>query len=139
MVLESFASPEPGERLAPPGASSLKITREGDASIVEFTNRKILDEVNIMEIGDQLAALVQTAMRPKIIICFQGVDHLSSAALGVFITISSKVKARDGQLRLCSINPQIYEVFLITKLNRMFRIYPTIKESLESLKAPNGG
>lgn len=116
-------------------AARLKVTHEGDIVQVEFTSRKILDEANIAEIGDQLSALVEAEHRPRLVISFAGVDHLSSAALGTLITINNKVKNRDGQLRLCNINPQIFEVFLITKLNTLFHIYPTIKEALESLRS----
>ena len=116
-------------------AARLKVTREGEVVLVEFTHRKILDEANIAEIGDQLVALVENEHRPKVIISFAGVDHLSSAALGTLITVNNKVRNHDGQLRLCNIHPQIFEVFVITKLNKLFRIYPTIKEAKESLES----
>lgn len=112
----------------------LKVTRVGDTTQVEFTSRKILDEANIAEIGEQLSALVEREEKPKIIISFAAVDHLSSAALGTLITINNKIKNKSGQLRLSDINPQIYEVFLITKLNKLFKIYPTVKEAQESLQ-----
>jgi anti-sigma B factor antagonist len=112
----------------------LRITRNGETVQVEFTTRKILDEANIAEIGEQLTAIVEREERPKLIISFAAVDHLSSAALGTLITINNKVKQKSGQLRLSDINPQIYEVFLITKLNKLFRIYPTIKDAQDSLQ-----
>jgi len=112
----------------------LKVTRAGDTVQVEFTTRKILDEANITEIGEQLSALVDREERPKLIISFGAVDHLSSAALGTLITINNKIRQKSGQLRLSDINPQIYEVFQITKLNKLFRIYPTMKEAQESLQ-----
>ncbi len=115
-------------------AARLKITRDGEIVLVEFTSRRILDEANIAEIGDELASLVESGYRPKIVISFAGVDHLSSAALGTLITVNNKVRNRDGQLRLCDINPQIFEVFLITKLNKLFQIYPNIKEAKESVQ-----
>lgn len=114
----------------------LKITRSDDSDTVqvEFTTRKILDEGNIAEIGEQLTSLIEKEDKPRIIISFAAVDHLSSAALGTLITINNKVKQKGGQLRLSDINPQIYEVFLITKLNKLFRIYPTIKDAQDSLQ-----
>jgi len=117
-----------------PEPARLKVTRNGDVVQVEFTSRKILDEANIAEIGEQLGMLVEKEERPKIIISFAAVDHLSSAALGTLITINNKVKTRSGQLRLSDINPQIYEVFSITKLNKLFKIYPTVKDAHESLQ-----
>jgi len=112
----------------------LKVTRVGEVVQVEFTSRKILDEANIAEIGEQLAAIVEKEDQPRLIISFAAVDHLSSAALGTLITINNKVKLKSGQLRLSDINPQIYEVFNITKLNKLFKIYNTVNEARESLK-----
>ncbi|HEY4330066.1 MAG TPA: STAS domain-containing protein [Phycisphaerae bacterium] len=112
----------------------LKVTRQGDTVLVEFLTRKILDEANIAEIGEKLTEVVEKEERPKLIISFAAVDHLSSAALGTLIIINNKVKQRNGQLRLSNINPQIFEVFSITKLNKLFRIYPTVKEATESLQ-----
>ncbi len=112
----------------------LKLTYQGDTVQVEFTARKILDEANIAEIGEQLTAIVEKEEHPRIIISFAAVDHLSSAALGTLITINNKVKQRGGQLRLSNINPQILEVFLITKLDKLFRIYSTVQAAQESLQ-----
>jgi len=105
----------------------------GEVVQVEFTSRKILDEANIAEIGEQLTAIIDREDRPRMIISFAAVDHLSSAALGTLITVNNKIKQKSGQLRLSDINPQIYEVFNITKLNKLFRIYGTVKEAHASL------
>jgi len=110
----------------------LRITQHKDVDVVEFTENKILDEMNITEIGEALGDLVQAKERPRLLLDFANVDHLSSAALGMLISVNSKLKEQNGQLRLASIKPQIMEVFVITKLNRVFRICPTRVEALES-------
>jgi anti-sigma B factor antagonist len=112
----------------------LKVTRQAGTVQVEFTTRKILDEANIAEIGERLSEIIEKEERPRLIISFSAVDHLSSAALGTLIIVNNKVKQRNGQLRLSNINPQIFEVFSITKLDKLFRIYPTVKEAQESLQ-----
>ena len=53
---------------------------------------------------------------------FGNVEYLSSAALGKRITLNKKLQAVGGGLILCNIDPQIYEVFEITKLNKVFNI-----------------
>lgn len=65
---------------------------------------------------------------------FADVDHLSSAALGMLITINNRVRAKGGQLRLATIDPQIYEVFAITKLNKLFNICDTAEQAMSSFK-----
>ena len=53
------------------------------------------------------------------------------AALGKLITMDKKVKAAKGKLRLCCIRPEIYEVFEITRLNKIFDIRGTQEQALE--------
>jgi anti-sigma B factor antagonist len=104
----------------------------GDVTIARFTDKKILDETNIQIIGNQLFSLVDEDAREKIILDFSNVEYLSSAALGKLITMDKKVKQARGQLRLCSIRPDIYEVFAITKLNKLFSIHDNRDKALEA-------
>ena len=101
-------------------------------SRIEFLDRNILDEANIQQIGEEISRLVDDHTQPKVLISFQNVDHLSSAALGTLITINNKIRTKDGQLRLSNIDAQIYEVFVITKLNKLFQIHETSEQALES-------
>jgi anti-sigma B factor antagonist len=110
----------------------ISVTRQKDIRIVEFTNNRILDEANITEIGHTLGALIEEGEAPKILLDFSSVDHLSSAALGMLINANNKIREKSGQLRLTSIKPQIMEVFVITKLNKLFRILPSRAEALAS-------
>jgi len=114
------------------GESRLRIKNENDVTQVEFIDRNILDEANIQQIGDELAQIIDSETTPKLLISFNNVDHLSSAALGTLITVNNKIKAKGGKLRLADIDPQIYEVFVITKLNRIFDIHDTVDEAVSS-------
>ena len=60
----------------------LSVSHEKDIRLIEFTNSKILDEANITEIGATLNSLIDESNNPKLLLDFQSVDHLSSAALG---------------------------------------------------------
>ena len=59
----------------------------------------------------------------NLLLNFENVEHLSSAALGMLITLHKRIMESRGQLKLSNINPQIYEVFKITRLNKVFDIY----------------
>jgi anti-sigma B factor antagonist len=116
----------------PSSDSRIRVKRFDDITQVEFIDRNILDEANIQIIGDEIAALVDGSPSPKLIISFANVEHLSSAALGTLITINNRVRSRQGQLRLSNIDPQIYEVFAITRLNKLFQIHTTSDEAMKS-------
>ena len=113
-------------------ASRIRVVDQEGVVRIEFLDRNILDEANIQQIGEEIGRVVESQAQPKVLISFQNVDHLSSAALGTLITISNKIKGKEGQLRLAEIDPQIYEVFVITKLNKLFQIFDSADQALAS-------
>lgn len=112
--------------------SRLVISEEGNVTKIEFVDRNILEEANIQQIGDEISQIIEQQDDPKLLINFEHVEHLSSAALGTLITINNKVRQKGGQLRLSNIDPQIYEVFVITKLNKLFQIHSDNQAALAS-------
>ncbi|MHC4415853.1 MAG: STAS domain-containing protein [Planctomycetota bacterium] len=113
-------------------ASRIRVLEQEGVVRIEFVDRNILDEANIQQIGEEISRLVDMQPQPKLLISFENVDHLSSAALGTLITINNKIRGKDGQLRLADIDPQIYEVFVITKLNKLFQIHDSADQALAS-------
>jgi len=111
----------------------IEVQQVDGAAVVRFVDRKILDETNIQEIGQELFDLVDEEGARNLVLNFESVEYLSSAALGKLITLNKKVKQADGQLKLCAIKPPIFEVFVITKLNKLFDIYDTQAAALEGL------
>jgi anti-sigma B factor antagonist len=115
-----------------PRRRRLEVEDLGDVTVVKFTDKKILDEQNIQIIGEQLFSLVDELGRRRLVLNFGNVEYLSSAALGKLITMNKKVQTAGGRLALCSIAPQIYEVFEITGLKKLFNIYEDEQEALQS-------
>ena len=118
-----------------PTQDSRLVVQETDGiTQVNFVDRNILEEASIQQIGEEISALIDASPNPKILLNFENVEHLSSAALGTLITINTKVRQKSGQLRLSNIDKQIYEVFVITKLNKLFQIHDSNDEAIESFK-----
>jgi anti-sigma B factor antagonist len=115
-----------------PDPSPLTVTPIKDISVVEFTNNKILDEAVLEDIRTTLSRLVDAASTPKLLLDFIAVDYMSSAALGMLIDVNRRIREKNGQLRLANIKPQIFEVFVTTKLNKVFRVLPDRAAALES-------
>lgn len=113
-------------------SSHVKIKRTGSVSIVQFADRKILEELSIQQIGDELRALAAAEPKLKLLLDFGNVDHLASAALGMLITLHKRVQEQEGALKLANINRQIFQVFKITRLNRVFDIHDTAEQALRA-------
>lgn len=113
-------------------SNHLEISEVGDVTVVRFADGKILDASNIEELGGQLFNLVEKENRQKLLLNFQNVEFLSSAALNKLIILDKKTKGINGQLKLCSLRPEILEVFVITRLNQLFFIAEDEQTALDS-------
>ncbi|MCA9191687.1 MAG: STAS domain-containing protein [Planctomycetales bacterium] len=104
----------------------------GEVACVRFNDQKIVDSANIEEMGEELFALVEKSHFKHLLLNFDGVNFMSSAALNKFIMLDKKVKQVGGVLRLCNLVDNILEVFSITSLDRVFDIRRTEKEAFKA-------
>jgi len=118
--------------------SRLRVSEVDGITQIEFIDRNILDEANIQAISDEIGDIIERADEPRMLVNFANVDHLSSAALGALITVNNKVSEKSGTLRLANIDPQIYEVFVITRLNKLFNIHETLDEAFGEFQSTAG-
>lgn len=93
-----------------------------DICVVHLLDNRIVDDINIYELGIELFALVEQNGFTKILLNFTNVGFLSSAALGKLIMLYKKVAVRNGMLKLCNIAPDIRELFTMMNLDRIFTI-----------------
>ncbi|MBA7481912.1 hypothetical protein ES707_17390 [subsurface metagenome] len=103
------------------------------ATVLTFSDEKILEERDIQELQESLMSVVEQGEKLNLVLDFRNVQFLSSAVLGLLIRVSKKIYERDGELRLCNISSRIYEVFKITRLTKIFEIYPDVESAIESL------
>ena len=115
-----------------PRRRRLEVEEIGDITVVNFVDRKILDEQNIFLIGEDLIHLVEGLGRKKVLLNFQNVDFMSSAALGKLITVHKKLQNGGGKLVLCKIAKDIHDVFKITKLDKLLVIVADEQAGLQA-------
>lgn len=105
----------------------------GQATVVSFTDEKILEEREIVALQESIMSVIEQAERINLILDFGNVRFLSSAVLGLLIRISKRIYEHDGQMKLCNINPKIYEIFKITRLTKTFDIYKDLESAIEDI------
>ena len=111
----------------------IKVADSGQVAVVTFNDSKIIDEQEIQEFGQELYDLVEREGRKKVILNFGNVEFLSSAALGKLIGFDKRVKQHRAELMLSNIRPEIYEVFAITKLTKLFQIKDDEADALAAI------
>lgn len=84
----------------------------------------VVDLVETVELSEEVAAeldqLVEEDEISLLRINFVSIKFLFSMGLGKLIKLKKKLDARKGKLRLFNVDPEILEVFRITRLDRVF-------------------
>jgi anti-anti-sigma regulatory factor len=53
--------------------------------------------------------------------------------LGLLLDMRAKLKMHDGEVVVSAINPELYRVFKITNLDKVFRFFPDKKSAVEAM------
>lgn len=114
--------------------SKVSVDSVGNAVVVTLLLEKILEQGDIQSMQDSIMPLIEQTPAINMVIDFAKVEFLSSSVLGLLIRVSKKIYETGGELRLCSINLKIEEIFKITRLDKVFQISPDKDSALWSLK-----
>jgi len=69
----------------------------------------------------------------KLIIDLSKVTYLNSTAIGVLVSAHTTYSRNKGQVKLCGINKNINNIFVITKLTMVFDVCETRDEAVKAL------
>ena len=72
------------------------------------------------------------AKHVKLVLNFEGIRQLSSEAIGNLIILNRNLRNRRGALKLCALEPDVWDLFLNARLNRVFEIYDTEANAVRS-------
>jgi len=61
-------------------------------------------------------------------------SFLPSMVIGVLVSFSAKAHEKNGRIVFCSPTEQVRAIFSITKLDKIFQVYDSEEEALESFK-----
>ncbi len=94
------------------------------------------DETDALEL--KIKTLGESGNR-NLIINLGETQHLNSTALGVLISAHSSYVRRGGQMKLCSVDKRIENIFVITKLSLVFDVYPNEEQAVASFSETRSG
>jgi anti-sigma B factor antagonist len=106
------------------------LERTGDA-VIARPQSKMVDEAELkalMQAIDQMAG--NDAGVSLIVLDLARVAILPSLALGLLVQIANRCKARQQRLKLAGVQPQVRQVFSITRLDRVFDFVPSVEAAL---------
>jgi len=109
----------------------LKISVESagpENEVVKIRVDGVLDTLTSPELEKVMNSLV-AQKRYKIIMDLGGVDYISSAGWGIFISHLKEIRENRGDLKLARMLPQVSEIFELLEFDSILKTYPTLENA----------
>jgi anti-sigma B factor antagonist len=90
-----------------------------------------MDAHNSGDLKEQMLQLFDEG-KCNLVIDLSAVRFIDSSGLGALVSGFKNASAREGSLKLCCLQPQVRSMFELTRLHRVFEIFPDMDEALSS-------
>lgn len=107
------------------------LTEERGAAVLLTVREERLDAHNSGELKAQMMKLFEEG-RNNLVIDLQGVRFVDSSGLGALVSGFKNASSRNGSLKLAGLQLQVKSMFELTRLHRVFEIFPDVDEALGS-------
>lgn len=105
---------------------------DGDVLMLSVRDRR-LDARNAAALKDAIAAFV-TAGSESIVLDLSDVEFIDSSGLGAIMS-ALKLLGRKGDLVIAAPREPVEALFKLTRMDQVFRIYPSAAEARQALSA----
>ena len=99
----------------------------------------VVDTMTASELEKVMNSLL-SQKRYRIVVDLAGVDYISSAGWGIFVSNIREVRANRGDIKLVRMMPSVYEVFELLEFDSILRAFDSIDQAREDFgtELPSG-
>jgi len=99
--------------------------------LIELTGR--IDNNTSSSIEARINASLD-AVPASLVLDMAAVDFVSSLGLRVMLTAAKRCRKQNAKIALCSVSPQVAEVFQLSGLSSFFPMHPDRATALQAVK-----
>src|SRR5947208_1072646 len=108
--------------------------RPGEIVVVSWSEPTILDASNADELRQSMSAVERAHSR--LVFDMSQVEFVDSSTIGALVGLLRRVRAAGGDVKLAALHPDIEMIFELTRLQRVFRILPSVAEAVQDFETP---
>jgi anti-anti-sigma factor len=103
--------------------SRITIDRILDVPVARLTDAAVLDMRTVEQLGSELGAALAGDPGHRLVVDFSNVRTVSSAALGVLISIRKQALQMGGNIGITGVNSELRNLLQITGMDKLFKQY----------------
>lgn len=111
----------------------IEINIQQDTAVVLFKSAQVCGAEGIAAASRQIYDYIEKNNPKLMVVDFEQVKFFSSQVLGLLLNIRNRLKAYGGELLISAINPQLYRVFRITNLDKIFQFFPNRESAVKKI------
>ena len=115
---------------------SVQVSQENGIFVAEFWDCLRLDPAPVLVLRREFDAHLARGGRADLVIDLLGVGFAGSAALGGFVALQRVARAKGGRMVFCNVDPTVYEVFRVSRLDSLYTFAGDRAEALAVLAQP---
>jgi anti-sigma B factor antagonist len=104
---------------------------EKEGIVVVYVREERLDAHNSNELKEEMQRLFHEGKK-NILIDLGEVRFIDSSGLGALVSGFKNAITNQGNLKLSGLQPQVKSMFELTRLHRVFEIFPSTVEAIET-------
>lgn len=95
---------------------------------------EIIDKNQTTEFIEQINKLIASGKK-HIVLELSGLRYMNSSGLNILVNVLTKARNVGGDVSVCNLSEKVKQLLVVTKLDTIFHILPTVEAAIEKLKA----
>jgi len=109
-----------------------------DREISEVRVDGVIDTLTATELEQVIDSLMKRG-RYQVVIDLAGVDYISSAGWGIFISHIKDVRSNDGDIKLANMTPDVFEIFELLEFDKVLQVFQSVDAAISKFVSNRPG
>jgi len=117
---------------------NISLSEGGRDQISEIRVDGVIDTLTAGELEEVIDTLLKRD-RYRIIVDLAGVDYISSAGWGIFISHIKQVRSNEGDIKLANMVPNVREIYELLEFDNVLKAYESTDAARDDFSGSDGG
>ena len=116
---------------------SISLAESEQDKVSEVRVDGVINTTTASELEEVIDSLLKRE-RYSMVLDLAGVDYISSAGWGIFISHIRDIRANGGDIKLANMVSNVYEIYELLEFDKVLRVYRSVDEARNDFQGSGG-